>query len=104
MFDHRCVFSTRKIFSIDFLLFQADTASHQVVEEGIIVADDQSSLKIDIDGTEAYVITRIPETFFEGMNEITDGKALGIAVIQSVSAGASGLPGAVRAMGKSEVG
>ena len=94
----RCVFSTRKIFSIDFLLFQAGAASHQVVEEGIIVAEDQSSLKIDIEGTESYIITRLPASFFDGIDDITEGKALGIAIIQSTS---SGRP---ESKGKSEVG
>ena len=44
---------------------------------------------IAIEGTEATIDSVIPEDFFEGMETLTSGKALGIVVLKSAAGGRS---------------
>ena len=66
---------------------------YQAVQEGQIVAEEQSSVNIEIPrgSTEGTIVTQIPRTFFDGMDSesITDGKAFGIAIINSAAGGKS---------------
>ena len=89
-----CIYSTRKLHSIEFLLFMSNAPSrYQAVQEGQIVAEEQSSVNIEIPrgSTEGTIVTQIPRTFFDGMDSesITDGKAFGIAIINSAAGGKS---------------
>ena len=62
-----------------------------MVEDGKLIVSDHSSLKIEIEGTalSGTIDSIIPGYFFEGMDFITAGKALGIAIIKSASGGTS---------------
>ena len=59
------------------------------MEDGNIIVKDHSPLKVEIEGTQGTVVSKIPEYFFEGMESLTPGKALGIAIIKSASGGKS---------------
>jgi len=84
-----CVSSTRTILEIDFLLFRGNKSVYQMVDDGKIIDGDRSSLKIEIEGRGGTIDFNIPGYFFEGMDSLTAGKALGIAILRSASGGES---------------
>ena len=59
------------------------------MEDGKIIVGDRSSLKTEIEGGRGTIDSNIPPIFFEGMDSLTAGKALGIAILKSASGGES---------------
>ena len=64
---------------------------YQAVQEGQIVAEEPLNIEIPRGSTEGTIVAQIPRTFFDGMDSesITDGKAFGIAIINSAAGGKS---------------
>lgn len=62
-------------------------SKHELVEDGEVVVDDPSSLRIEIEGFEGAIVSMIPVDFFVGMESLVAGKLFGIVTVKSLTGG-----------------